>query len=319
MPIFRNTVWFIKGLREYTKDGYFAARKNFSPTDLDVSCAGKHFIVTGSNSGIGRSVATAIAAKGGAVHLVCRNEHTAEQAREEIIKETGNQEVFFHKLDLSKTSDIFEFAKKFQENPGQLDVLVNNAGCMVNTRTLTEDERFELNFATNTLGTFTLTQQLLPMLQKSSGRVVTVSSGGMLTNKLDLKDLQAEKDFEGTTAYAHNKRQQVIMMRRLAPSFPSIHFSSMHPGWADTAAVRASMPDFYEKMKDRLRTAEQGADTAVWLAVAESARKETSGAFFQDRTVVKEHLPLACTRSNEEEESKLMEKLKEMMDSYAQA
>ena len=58
----------------------------------------------------------------------------------------------------------------------------------------------------------------------------------MLTQKMDTKDLQFEKmqPFDGTTAYAQNKRQQVVMTEEYAKQFPRVHFSSMHPGWADT-------------------------------------------------------------------------------------
>ena len=66
------------------------------------------------------------------------------------------------------------------------------------------------------------------------------------------------------------------------------------------------MPDFYEKMKNKLRTVEQGADTIVWLAIAKAATKDPSGGFYQDRQVVSEHLPLACSRASQEDEHKLM-------------
>ncbi len=68
------------------------------------------------------------------------------------------------------------------------------------------------------------------------------------------------------------------------------------------------MPSFYEKMKDKLRTVEQGADTIVWLAVSKRAREDNaSGLFYQDRAAVAEHLPLACSRASKEDEDKLME------------
>merc|ERR1711911_51253 len=101
-------------------------------------------------------------------------------------------------------------------------------------------------------------------------------------------DLQFEKmkPFDGTMAYAQNKRQQIIMTEQYAVRYPNIHFSAMHPGWADTPAVRSSMPDFYEKMKNRLRSAEQGADTAVCLAISDGALKHSSGLFFQGSFVI---------------------------------
>merc|ERR1711892_1173060 len=169
--------------------------------------------------------------------------------------------------------DIIKFAKEFKEENERLDVLINNAGCMVNKRELTDDQ-LEKNFATNTLGTFLMTRGMMNLLKKSEEpRVVTVSSGGMLVQKLDVDDLQFEKlsPFDGTMAYAQNKRQQVVMTEEWAREHAGVHFSVMRPGWADTPAVRTSMPDFYEKMRDKLRTVDQGADTVVWLAVAKQA------------------------------------------------
>ena len=98
-----------------------------------------------------------------------------------------------------------------------------------------------MNFATNTLGTYLLTTGLLPLLEKSDQpRVVTVSSGGMLVQKLDVDDLQFQKmsKYDGTMAYAQNKRQQVEMTESWAAKQLAIHWSVMHPGWADTPAVR---------------------------------------------------------------------------------
>ena len=69
--------------------------------------------------------------------------------------------------------------------------------------------------------------------------MITVSSGGMLTHKLDVTDLMTEKgNFDGTMVYVQQKRQQIVMTERWAKEFPDIHFSVMHPGWADTPAVR---------------------------------------------------------------------------------
>nr|XP_020643664.1 dehydrogenase/reductase SDR family member 12 isoform X3 [Pogona vitticeps] len=273
-------------------------------------------MVTGANSGIGKAAAKEIARRGGAVHLVCRNEDRAEEAKKEITTETGNQNIFVHILDMSNPKRIWEFAEQFK-NEHRLNVLINNAGCMVNKRELTEDG-LENNFATNTLGTYILTTVLLPLLGKEDdARVITVSSGGMLVQKLNVSDLQSEKTaFDGTMVYAQNKRQQVVLTEQWAKAHPNIHFSSMHPGWADTPAVRTSMPDFYEKMKDRLRTEAQGADTVVWLAVSPAARKQASGLFFQDRQPVPTHLPLAWTKSSPGDEEKLMQALEELSQKF---
>ena len=135
---------------------------------------------------------------------------------------------------------------------------------------------------------------------------------GMLNEKLDLSDLQTEKmdPYDGTRVYSQNKRQQVVMTKKYGERHPGVKVWTMHPGWADTPAVRTSIPEFYEKMKDRLRSVEQGADTLVWLAVSKAAAvKHESGLFFQDREPVSKHLPLAWTKHSSQDEDKLMELL----------
>lgn len=318
MSIYRSGVWFVKGLREYTKSGFQSASKNFNNADLEVNVNGRAFMITGANSGIGKCAAIAIAQKGGTVHMVCRDVTRGEEARQEIITQTGNQDVHLHQLDMSKPRDIFKFAKNFRESGKVLDVLINNAGCMVNTREVTED-CLEKNFATNTLGTHVLTTELISLLsEREKPRVITVSSGGMLTQKLDTKDLQFEKmqPFDGTMAYAQNKRQQVVMTAEYAKQYPKVHFSSMHPGWADTPAVRSAMPSFYEKMKTRLRSADEGADTVVWLAMSDAALSHPSGLFYQDRTPVATHLPLAWSKSTPQECAQLMTQLDQIAQQF---
>ncbi|XP_060642863.2 dehydrogenase/reductase SDR family member 12 [Anolis sagrei] len=316
MSIYRNSVWFMKGLNQYCRSGYESASKRFVPGDLEVDVTGRSFMVTGANSGIGKTTAKEIAKRGGIVHLVCRNKDRGEEAKREITTETGNQNVFVHILDMSDPKGIWKFGEKFK-NEHRLNVLINNAGCMVNTRELTANG-LEKNFATNTLGPYILTTVLLPLLEKEDDpRVITVSSGGMLVQKLNVSDLQTENaTFDGTMVYAQNKRQQVVMTEQWAKAHPSIHFSSMHPGWADTPAVQSSMPDFYEKMKNKLRTEAQGADTVVWLAVSSAARKQASGLFFQDREPVATHLPLAWTKSSPGDEEKLMQVLEELSQKF---
>ncbi|XP_047225763.1 dehydrogenase/reductase SDR family member 12 [Girardinichthys multiradiatus] len=316
MSFYRNAVWFVKGMQEYTKSGYEAAAKHFAPADLDVNLSGRSFMVTGANSGIGKATAQEIAKRGGTVHMICRNKGRAETAKDEIVAQSKNENVHVHIVDMSSVRQVWEFAQNFSQN-NKLHVLINNAGCMVNQRELTE-EGLEKNFATNTLGTYILTTALIPAMKKvEDPRVITVSSGGMLTQKLNVDDLQSEKGtFDGTMTYAQNKRQQVILTERWASQHKEIHFSSMHPGWADTPAVQSSMPSFHAKMQSKLRTEAMGADTVVWLAVSAAAIKQPSGLFFQDRKPVATHLPLASSRSSPQEEEKLLAVLEEFAQSF---
>ncbi|TSZ12222.1 Dehydrogenase/reductase SDR family member 12 [Bagarius yarrelli] len=293
------------------------ALKNFQEKDVEVSVASRSFLITGANSGIGKAVAMALAKKGGTIHMVCRNKDKAEETRSEIIKESGNKEVYVHVLDLSETKKVWEFAEGFKKRYKTLNVLINNAGCMLTKREV-NTEGLEKSFAINSLAMYILIKSLVPMLEKSPDpRVITVTSGGMLVQKLRTGNLQSQRGrYDGTMVYAQNKRQQVVMTEQFAKAHPSIHFSVMHPGWVDTPLIANAMPDFYRSMKERLRTPEQGADTVVWLAVSEAAVTNPSGRFFQDRRMVSAHLPLAWTHSSQLEDEKFMSVMEEIAKSF---
>lgn len=164
-------------------------------------------------------------------------------------------------------------------------------------------EGLETNFATNTLAVFALTEALLPVLRRSSpSRVVVVSSGGQYTEALSLTDMQwkSGSGFSGARQYARDKRRQTALTERWGrdPANAGVFFASCHPGWADTDAVRTSLPQFYESLKPKLRTPEQGADTPTWLAIAPLPKLTTAvpagtlanGAFWFDRRRVSTHL-----------------------------
>jgi len=317
MTIYRNAVWIVKGLREFTKGGYQSASRHFNPSDMEADVSQRKFMITGANSGVGKVAALAIAKKGATVHLVCRNKERGEAALKEIKDESNNENVFLHQCDVSKPADIRRLAEHFRDGGLTLNVLINNAGVLVtgDERQMTSDN-LETTFATNTLGTHLMTRLMMPFLEAAEDpRVINVTSGGMLVSKLDLSDMQFEKmrKFDGTLAYSQTKRQQEVMTRKEAEKFPKVHFSCMHPGWADTPGVQSSLPDFYERLKDKLRSGEEGADTMVWLAIAPAASKTPSGLFFQDRKAVSAHLPLAWTKSARGDEDKLMVLLDEYL------
>ncbi|XP_039986914.1 DHRS-12_like_SDR_c-like domain-containing protein [Xiphias gladius] len=317
MSLYRNSAWFLKGMTEFTRTAFLSASKRFVEKDLEVSMAGRSFMITGANSGIGKATAMAIAKRGGTIHMVCRNKDKAEEARADIVKETGNKEVYVHILDLSETKKVWEFAEAFKRKYKALNVLINNAGSIMSQRDMNA-EGLEKSFATNVLGVYILTKSLIPLLEKSTDpRVITVSSGGMLVQKLRTGNLQSDRGrYDGTMVYAQHKRQQVVMTEQLAKTHTNVHFSVMHPGWVDTPAVANAMPDFHRSMKDSLRTPEQGADTVVWLAVSDAATTNPSGRFYQDRKMVSTHLPLAWTYSSPLEEQKLMSLLEDLAKTF---
>jgi NAD(P)-dependent dehydrogenase (short-subunit alcohol dehydrogenase family) len=276
----------------FTHVGYHLRRPFWDESDLDVNLEGRVALVTGANSGIGRATASALATRGATTILACRSEERGLEARDAIAREAGHGRVELELVDLSDLDAVREAAARVLARHPALHVLVNNAGVMLHERQLSP-QGLEMNFATNVVGPFLLTNLLAPALALGSeegapARVITVTSGGMYTQKLDLDDLQCEKlePFDGVTAYAQNKRAQVLLTETWAERLAGqgVTVNAMHPGWADTPAVQTSLPTFRKITGPFLRDWEQGADTLVWLAVAERVR-ELSGELFLDRRV----------------------------------
>lgn len=325
MSWYRNSVFLLKGLTEFGESGYQSAAKHFKKEALDPSnphpLKDKHAIITGANSGIGFQVSLEYARLGGSVHLICRNKERGAEAQQKIKEEAQNENVFLHIVDVGRPLEIVEFVENYNKTFGTLNVLVNNAGTMENERTYTP-ENFEVNFSVHVVGAFLLTELLIPIMSASqSARVITVSSAGMLTMKLDPVDLNCEKmePFDGTFVYAQHKRRQVELTNCWAHTYKDtgVKFWSCHPGWTDTPALRAGMPNFYDNLKNRLRSVEHGADTIVWLASSDDALSTVpSGAFVQDRKEVSQHLTFARTRSTDDERKILYDKMKEILKQY---
>eukprot|EP00386_Alphamonas_edax_P009745 GDKI01031917.1.p1 GENE.GDKI01031917.1~~GDKI01031917.1.p1 ORF type:complete len:333 (+),score=101.14 GDKI01031917.1:85-1083(+) len=301
----RMAQWYFDGRRRYTKAGFESAAKKWSPEDLLPDLSGRSILVTGANSGIGKATALEVAKRKGNVHMVCRDRKRGEEALAEIKTQSGNENVHLHVVDLAAMKDVRAFCQSFKE---PLHCLVNNAGVMLHERKLTE-EGHDTNFTVNVLSPMVLTFGLMNNLQQSGdGRVVFVSSGGMLIVGLDMNDIENKnmKKYDGTVVYSHNKRAQVNLVHMLAgkcrAAFPNVTFYSMHPGWADTPAVQTSIPDFHKQHSNVLRTSEQGADTVVWLCAGKTLetpeeRIKLNGKFFFDRAVEAEHLWAAGTSS----------------------
>lgn len=285
----------------FDRSGFERHAKRFDEADLDVSMRGKVCAVTGGNRGLGFAVARGLAARGASVHLLCRDPGRGLEARDAIVDETGNADVHVHQVDLASLASIHDFADHFA--PSRLDVLIHNAGLLPDRRRMSEDG-LELTVAAHVVGPHVLTKRLQPKL--AGGRVVFVSSGGMYTKKLDVQAMSdTEGEYDGVAAYAMTKRAQVVLAERWAEALESQETSvhSMHPGWAATPGVATSLPRFFQRMEKRLRTPEQGADTVVWLAVADAPARST-GKFWFDRDVAPTHR-LPWTQASPEERDRL--------------
>ena len=177
-----------------------------------------------------------------------------------------------------------EAVERVRASEGRLDVLIDNAGAIHPRRELSADG-IEATFATMVVGPFVLVSGLLPLLEASAGRVISVVSGGLYAQSLDLDDLQSERGpYDGTRAYARAKRASLALVREWARRRRggSVRFNAMHPGWADTPGLAEALPGFYRRMGPVLRTPEEGIDTTLWLATDAHAGRR-GGELFLDR------------------------------------
>ncbi len=265
------------------------------------SLAGRVVVMTGATSGLGREAARAFAKMGATVEILARNAAKAEATCAELRQETRNPQVGFVVADTGDLAALRRAASELMERHPAIHVLIHNAGALDDVRR-TSPQGIELTIASQVVGPFLLTGLLLPALKAGApARVLWVSSGGMYSEPLSVDRLEmSATDYDGTTAYARAKRAQVTLVElwaeRLAADRIFVH--AMHPGWADTPGVARSLPRFRRVLGPLLRTAADGADTLVWLAVDEGAPLAESGRFWLDRRPRPLHR-LASTRRSD--------------------
>lgn len=267
----------------YSKLGFRARRAlGWKPLEPG-SLTGRRVIVTGGSAGLGLASARLLRELGADVHILVRDRARGERAAEQISGDGGTVRV--EVADLSSLSSVRSFASHFSSRHRGLHVLINNAGVLAGERDLSAD-RHELTFATNVLGPFVLTNELLPqLLSGEPSRIINVSSGGMYTARLDPSDLESEHgDYNGPAAYSRSKRAQVVLTELWAERLrgTGIVVHAMHPGWADTPGVQSSLPTFHRLTGPILRSPQEGADTVAWLASDPEVARCT-GLFWHDR------------------------------------
>jgi dehydrogenase/reductase SDR family protein 12 len=279
-----------------------ALRRRLEAWDERPTMDGRVVVVTGATSGIGLAAATALAAMGATVHLVGRDADRARQARA-AVEAAGPRPVHVDLVDMADPGAVTAFAIRLTERYEHLDVLIHNAGALTRAYR-TSPAGVELTVATQVLGPYVLTAKLSPLLwRRSAAIIVTVSSGGMYTQRFDLDCLEmGPSDYDGVVAYARAKRAQVVLADAWAHRFAAAGVASyaMHPGWADTPGLESGLPRFRTVWRPLLRTPAEGADTIVWLAAgglsAEASAlgvpAATSGFFHDRRSRSDRHLPL---------------------------
>jgi NAD(P)-dependent dehydrogenase (short-subunit alcohol dehydrogenase family) len=224
----------------------------------------KTALITGANKGIGHEVARQLAANGFHVFVGARNAKAGRKAAEDIAKKCGK--ATFLEINVADNDSVTTAAREFSKIEDHLDVLVNNAGIIVDGDDAIleiSDDLFRKTIETNTLGPLRVTRAFARLLRKSKApRVVNVSSGGgQLTGGAD----------GWAPAYCISKTALNGVTVQLAAALPKFAVNSVCPGW-----VRTKMGG-----ENATRSVEEGAETIVWLG--SEAPQDLTGKFLRDR------------------------------------
>jgi len=237
---------------------------------------GQRWVVTGASTGIGREIARQAALAGAEVLAIARSQQALAELAAECVAAARAQpnptagRVRPESLDLALTATVDRLLDVVLPEFGSVDVLVNNVGVLPERPAFTA-EGLDVAFATNLLNPWLLTRGALDRgLLAPNAVVIDMSSGGMYNVALDIRRLEQAQPWNGALLYAHHKRAQVALNAHLASALQTagsaVRAYVMHPGWVDTPGVENSMPAFHALLKPLLRTAAEGADTALWLA-----------------------------------------------------
>tara|TARA_A100001011_G_scaffold133326_1_gene140486 strand:- start:461 stop:1393 length:933 start_codon:yes stop_codon:yes gene_type:complete len=265
--------------------------------NLEADLSTKTYIVTGTTSGIGLEVVTQLARQSATIICASRNLDALKKTTENISNNTSNNKIHFMHLDLTSLKSVKSFVNNFLDKFSTLDGLVNNAGIMFAPEKKTIDGN-EIQFSTNYLGHFLLSELLLPVLKNSlNSRIIHTSSVMHERGHIDLEDLNFEKrKYNKYEAYYQSKLAQVLYARHQAKLLnnTSIKVVSLHPGWVQTPLIKNTLPLFVQdvllypflRMSGMMNTW-LGAQTTLFCLLDDSILKN-SGKFYSQTGIYKD-------------------------------
>ena len=233
---------------------------------------GKIAVVTGANSGIGYETARALARKGAATILACRNQQKGETAVNQIKAENPQGTAELMLLDLADLASVRRFAAEFANRYHRLDLLINNAGVMTPPFGKTVDD-FELQFGINHLGHFALTGQLLDLILRTPrSRIVNISSLMHRRGAINFDDLNSKQGYNRQAAYGQSKLANLLftyeLQRQLQAAGQEAIAAAAHPGWTATNLQQYSgVSNFLNRFL--AQSPEMGALPTLYAAAAE--------------------------------------------------
>ena len=276
-------------LNELNENKDSMKREVCSPTQGGVR--GGLAIITGAGTGMGYEEAKAVAAKGFHTIMACHHPEAAEEKRQEIIRETGNENVEIIGLELSDLSDVRRFVDEVKARFTHLDLLMNNAGTLSTKFQVTTDN-LERTVAVNYVGPYLLTRLLLPLMGEGS-RIVNMASLTYRFGFLDFPDFFTcgrKGAFWRIPIYSNTKLAVTLFTFELAERLKDkgIMVNAADPGVVSTDIIR--MHNFIDPLTDIffrpfIRTPRQGADTAIHLLLDEDKTGQT-GTFNRSNRII---------------------------------
>ena len=242
----------------------------------------KIVLITGANSGVGKSLAVQSALKGSTVVMVCRNKKRGEKAKAEIMRLSNNKSVHLIIADMSSLDSVRIACEEFKNKFNNLHILVNNAGVNLQNRELTTDGH-EKVFATNHLAYFFLTSLLLDVLKSSApSRIINVASNAH--SEIDINDLMSEKNYDQFKSYSRSKMANIMFTYELAERLKdsNVTVNAVHPGVVKTNIYNTvhGFPRFMIRlMMPFFMTPEKSAEYIIPLMYSEEFNN-VSGKYF---------------------------------------
>ena len=266
------------------------------------SLQGRTCLITGITQGIGRITAQELAPTGCRLLLVARDPHRGAAVVDELKAKSKNPQIELLLADLSRMADVRKLAANVKSRTDRLDVLINNAGALFMSRQLSPDG-FEMTFALNHLAYFLLTQELLPLIEKTASdhdfaRIINVASNAHhRAGSLDFDDIMHERSYNGFQVYCRSKLANLLFTFELARRLQqrgvhNVSVNCLHPGFVASGFGHNNSPLMQVVMKIAgvfAISPEEGAKTTLYLATSPDVQRETGRYFAKSR-------PARCSR-----------------------
>ncbi|CAH1263504.1 RDH13 [Branchiostoma lanceolatum] len=253
---------------------------------------GKTVIITGANNGIGKETAKELSKRGGRVIMACRNMDKCQGARDQLVQESGNQNVHCQQVDLASFESVRKFASRINKSEAKVDVLINNAGVMRCPHWKTADGN-EWQFQVNYLSHFLLTNLILDKLKAAKqGRIINTSSIAHSQGQINFEDINSTVKYEDTDAYMQSKLALVLFTLELSKRLEGtgVTANTVYPGVTKTNIGQHKLSKMESAVTKpfmwfALRDPARAAQTGVYLSVAPEVADKT-GKYWKDTVAI---------------------------------